>query len=353
MNFSSSETDDMLSETIRRFAAEELRPKLREFEVARSVGRDMQERFEALGLTAIDLPEDFGGAGLGLSSRVRANRLLAEADAGAALALDRFGPAVYVIEAFGGRDLVKKYRDLVDARPEARIALVVDADAGVSAERPVRGEVAWIASASADVLVGLGRDGAWVLESGFEIEPVRGAALHAAGAGRVRYEGKPAHAWRDPTSATKAWAKIRVYHAALIWGVLADAAGFSRRYALERVAFGKPIAHHQALAFLIVDMYIAVERVGLLIEHAAQLIDAGEDAALHAASAFVDAVDASRFVGPNAVQILGGHGFMRDFPVEKAMRDSRALGLLAGGPGAAQDEAGANLAPANSAEIAA
>ena len=127
--------------------------------------------------------------------------------------------------------------------------------------------------------------------------------------------------------------------------MLTDAAGFSRTYALDRVAFGKPIAHHQALAFLIVDMYVAVERVGLLIEDAARAIDAADDRAVGAAAAaFVDAVEASRFVGSNGVQILGGHGFMRDFPVEKAMRDARALGLLAGGCDAAREDAGAALA---------
>lgn len=352
MNFSSNETDDMLAETIQRFAAEELRPSLREFEAARSVSRDVRERFEALGVAAVDLPEDLGGAGLGLSSRVKINRLLAEADAGAALALDRLGPAAYVIEAFGGRDLVKKYQDLIASRPEARVALLVGVEAGTVREGAIRGEAAWIASESADVLVGLGREGAWVLESGFELEAVRGAALHAAGASRVRYEGKPSHVWHHPTLAARALAKIRLYYAALIWGVLSDAAGFSRSYALERVAFGKPIAHHQALAFLIVDMHIAIERVGLLIEDAARQIDAGMDGTGAAASAFVDAVEASRFVGPNAVQILGGHGFMRDFPVEKAMRDSRALGLLAGGPDAARDDAGAALALANPMEVA-
>jgi alkylation response protein AidB-like acyl-CoA dehydrogenase len=353
MNFASSETDDILSETIARFAAEELRPRLREFEAAGCVSADLHARFEALGFAAVDLPEDCGGAGLGLASRVRLNRLLAEADPGAALALDRFGPAVYVIEAFGGGDLLKRYLDLIANRPELRFALVIDPDAISASEGAVRGQAAWIASGRTDILVGLDRAGAWVLEGGFELEAVRGAALHAAGASRVRYEGKPTHAWRDRMSAARALAKVRLYHAALSWGVVADAAGFSRRYALDRVAFGKPIAHHQALAFLIVDMHIAVERVGLLIEDAARRIDAGEDGTAAAASAFVDAIEASQFVGPNAVQILGGHGFMRDFPVEKAMRDCRALGLLGGGLDAAQDDAGAELASGDPQEITA
>jgi alkylation response protein AidB-like acyl-CoA dehydrogenase len=343
MNFASNEADDILSETIARFAAEELRPKLREFEAARSVSAEVRERFEALGFGAVDLPEHVGGAGLGLSSRVRANRVLAEADAGAALALDRFGPAVYVVEAFAlDGSLNDRVRAIVN-EPKARMALVLDPDAGATTACSISGDVPWSACDKADILVGIGREGAWLLESGFEISPVRGAALHAAGAGRIRYAGRPTHIWRDPSAAAQALARIRLYHASLIWGVVADAAGFSRRYALERVAFGRPVAHHQALAFLIVDMHIAVERVGLLVEDAARKIDGGESAVVAAASAFVDAVEASRFVGPNGVQILGGHGFMRDYPVEKAMRDCRALGLLAGGVDAARADVGMEL----------
>ena len=79
------------------------------------------------------------------------------------------------------------------------------------------------------------------------------------------------------------------------------------------------------------------------IRDAARRLDAGEDAAQRAAAAFVETVDASRFVGPNGVQLLGGHGFMRDFPMEKAMRDCRALGLLAGGVERARDDASEDI----------
>jgi alkylation response protein AidB-like acyl-CoA dehydrogenase len=343
VDFAQSESDDIIAETIGRFAADELRPRLREFEAARSVSEAIRDRYAALGFEALDLPEHGGGTGLGMVSRIRTNRLLAEADAGAALALDRFAPAIYVIEAFGGIEVLKSFEAML-GRPDVRFALVVDDDAGTSPDARVEGEAAWVPAARADVLVGLGPQGAWVLQDGFAFEAVAGAALHAAGASRIRYAGLPIHAWHDPAPAAQALAKIRLYYASLIWGVLCDAAGFSRSYALDRIAFGKPIAHHQALAFLIVDMHVAVERVGLLIEDAARAVDAADDRAIGAAAAaFVDAVEASRFVGSNGVQILGGHGFMRDFPVEKAMRDARALGLLAGGCDVAREDAGAAL----------
>ncbi|GKQ55085.1 acyl-CoA dehydrogenase [Bradyrhizobium sp. Ce-3] len=344
MDFARGESDEIIAETIGRFAADELRPRLREFESARMVGESVRERFAALGFEALDIAEQAGGAGLGLLARVRTNRLLAEVDAGAALALDRFAPAIYVVEEFGGVEILKSLAPDF-GRSKVRFALVMDHDAGAVAGARVAGQVAWTPAARADVLVGLGPQGAWVLQEGFAFEPVRGAALHAAGASSVRFDGTPILTWHDPLRAARALARIRVYYASLILGVLSDAAGFSRGYALDRVAFGKPIAHHQALAFLIVDMFVAVERLGLLIEDAARAIDAGEGRAIGAAAAaFVDAVEASRFIGPNGVQILGGHGFMRDFPVEKAMRDCRALGLLAGGCDAAREQAGAALA---------
>ena len=64
---------------------------------------------------------------------------------------------------------------------------------------------------------------------------------------------------------------------------------------------------------------------------------------VQAAQALVEAIEVSRFIGPNAVQLLGGHGFMRDHPVEKYMREVRALGLLLGGIDAAREEAGRDI----------
>jgi alkylation response protein AidB-like acyl-CoA dehydrogenase len=134
-----------------------------------------------------------------------------------------------------------------------------------------------------------------------------------------------------------------LYVASLLIGVLRQACEYSRAYAMERVAFGKPIAHHQALAFLITDMHMAVEGARLLVHDAAWRAEHGSGCEAEAASAFVEVVEASRLIGPAAVQILGGHGFMQDHPVEKYMREARALGLLLGGVDGAREDAGARL----------
>ena len=342
MDFGIRDDDQLIVDTMTAFAAEQLRPALRSAEAARAVSPEVRASFGELGFEDLDMPEAAGGAGLGMLTRVLANITLARADAGAAIGLDRVGPGLYVLREFGGDEAVLQFaRPVLDA-PGARIALVIeDTDRDVAVGGRISGRCAWVPTDRADLVVGLGPTSAWVLESGATLEPVRGAALHAAGASRIAFDGPIAAAWSEPKAAARALARVRIYVAALIVGVLEDATQFSRAYAQERVAFGQPIAHHQGLAFMIVDMFSAVEQARLLVEDAARRVEAGDDAVQEAAAAFVEAVEASRFVGPNGVQILGGHGFMRDFPVEKAMRDCRALGLLAGGLHRARDDAAA------------
>jgi alkylation response protein AidB-like acyl-CoA dehydrogenase len=340
MDFGVSDEDQLILDSLTGFAAEQLRPNLRAHEAARAVAPAVAATFGEMGFERLELAEDLGGAGLGTLTRVLANVTLARADAGAALALDRLGPALYALGALGGAAALERFALPLLDKPDARAVLIVDhQDRRLSAGDRISGPTAWAPTNRADLVVGLGPSSGWVLEGPGRVEPARGAALHAAGASRVSYEGRLAAAWTDADAAARALAKGRVYIAALMVGVMEDAAEFSRDYAQGRVAFGQPIAHHQGLAFLIVDMFTAVAQARLLVEDAARRIDAGDDAVQAAASAFVECAEASRFVGPNGVQILGGHGFMRDYPVEKAMRDMRALGLMAGGLHRAQDEA--------------
>jgi alkylation response protein AidB-like acyl-CoA dehydrogenase len=93
-------------------------------------------------------------------------------------------------------------------------------------------------------------------------------------------------------------------------------------------------------------MQMALDGARLLVHEAAWRVDRGRPAEVAAASAFAQCIDAARGIGPSAVQILGGHGFMADYPVEKHMREARALSLLWSGYDAAVDEAGRALCEA-------
>ncbi len=276
------------------------------------------------------------------------NEELGAADAGAALALDPLGPALYPLLELGGEDALRELALPVIEAEGARALLVAACDARLDGLRDggerVSGVVPWVPSDRCDLLVVLDEHGAVALRDGVSLEPLRGSGLRAAGASELHCESAPVLArWHDPAAAARALARARSYQASLLLGVLRQAADFSRDYALERHAFGRPIAHHQALAFLITDMRIAFDSARLRLHAAAWRLEAARGGEAAAAAAFAETIDASLLVGPNGVQILGGHGFMQDYPVEKLMRESRVLGLSLGGLDGAREDAGRAL----------
>jgi len=279
---------------------------------------------------------------------VLVNEELAAADAGAALALDRAGPALPALLELGDEGAVAELLCPLLAQPHARAVLVTEADGRFAFDGGrVTGELAWVPAERADLLVILGPEGAVAVREGIEVEAVHGSGLRAAGGCSLVLERAPIAArYVGAAAAARALARARLYTASLLLGVLRHAAEYSRAYAMERVAFGRPIAHHQALAFLITDMRCGVDGARLLLHEAACRAERGLPFEGQAAAAFVEAVELSRFVGPAGVQILGGHGFMQDHPVEKSMREARALGLLLGGLDRAREDAGAALVQA-------
>jgi len=95
------------------------------------------------------------------------------------------------------------------------------------------------------------------------------------------------------------------------------------RYAKERVQFGKPIAGHQAIQFMLADMAMKVNAARHLCWHAAWLKDNGRRNTMESAMAKCFAGDMAMEVTTHAVQVLGGYGYMKDYPVEKYMRDAK------------------------------
>ncbi len=335
----------LLVETTRSFSASSLTPHLREAEAARAVQPEVREAFEQIGLAGLELPESMGGVELGSLARVLVNEELGAADPGAALALDPLGPALAALAELGGKEALDRFASPLLAGGGARAVLVDLRDAALEmAGGTVSGVAPWVPADEVALVVGLGDEGAFVVEEGFRLEAVRGAGLRAAGASALHFDGAPIVSdWTDPKAAARARARARIYVSSLLLGVLRAACDFSRAYALERQAFGRPIAHHQALAFMITDMQMALDGARLLVHDAAWRLDAGVPAAGEAAGAFAETLEAARTIGPNGVQILGGHGFMADYPVEKYMREARTLSAWLGGLDAAREDAGRAL----------
>ncbi len=119
--------------------------------------------------------------------------------------------------------------------------------------------------------------------------------------------------------------------------VASSAVGLSRaafehamRYATERKTMGKPIAAHQAIAFMIADMARDIEAARLLVWQAAWLLDSGKRNTKHASMAKCFAADAAVRIATDAVQVFGGYGYSSEYPVEKLMRDSKIFQIYEG-----------------------
>lgn len=331
----------LVAETARQLAAEELTPREREAEATHEVGGRLRATYHEIGLAGLELPESAGGAGLGSVARVLVNEELAAGDVGAALALDPLGPALYPWLEMGG-DLAPLAE--VAERRAGRALLVMASEARVQVDAGrVALEAAWVPAEHAEAVVVLAGEHATLVTEGIAIRPLPGSGLRAAGAGELQIDAAASVVLEDAQGAARARARARLYTASLMLGVMRASCEFSRAYAQQREAFGKPIAHHQALAFLITDMRMALDAARLLVHEAAWRLDAGLPAQVEAASALAQCIEAGRSIGPDGVQILGGHGFMADYPVEKQMRELRVLGLLYGGFDAAVEEAGRRL----------
>jgi acyl-CoA dehydrogenase len=118
--------------------------------------------------------------------------------------------------------------------------------------------------------------------------------------------------------------------AAMATGIGQAAFEYARDYAKERVQFGVPIAMHQAIQFMIADMATKVEASRLLTWKSAALLDRGERNTLASSHAKRFSADASMEIAVDAVQVYGGYGFIKEYPVEKLMRDAKIMQLYEG-----------------------
>jgi acyl-CoA dehydrogenase len=118
--------------------------------------------------------------------------------------------------------------------------------------------------------------------------------------------------------------------AAMATGIARAAFEFAAEYSKERVQFGVPIAMHQGVQFMIADMATDIEAARLLTWKSAAMLDAGERNTLVSSHAKRFAADTAMKVATDAVQIYGGYGFIKDYPVEKLFRDAKIMQLYEG-----------------------
>ncbi|TMB37474.1 MAG: acyl-CoA dehydrogenase, partial [Deltaproteobacteria bacterium] len=130
--------------------------------------------------------------------------------------------------------------------------------------------------------------------------------------------------------AMKTFDRSRPWIAAGATGIMRRALDESRRYALERKAFGQPIAQFQAIQFMLAEMAMKYEATRLLMLKAAWSIGEGRIDAIESSYAKAFGADSAMAVATDAVQIFGGYGYTKEYPVEKLMRDAKLLQIYEG-----------------------
>jgi alkylation response protein AidB-like acyl-CoA dehydrogenase len=130
--------------------------------------------------------------------------------------------------------------------------------------------------------------------------------------------------------AMKTFEYTRTHTAIGAVGLARAAYEYALDYAQQRVQFGKPIIHHQAISFLLADMATLIDAGRLMTWRAAYLADQGVPCTKQASMAKAFTADAAMKITTDAVQILGGYGYMRDYPVEKWMRDAKIMQIYEG-----------------------
>ncbi|MGE0545512.1 MAG: acyl-CoA dehydrogenase family protein [Kofleriaceae bacterium] len=341
MNPRATEQQASIVETATRFA-KQLRAAMRASE-ANGVSSELAQAWHALDLIRMDWPSSRGGFEVGKLTKAMTLETLAFGDAAATLALDRVSwvcSPLLEVDAIADRVIAE-----IDGKAAFTPGLVVDSDRRLELDaQRCRGAVEWLGATAPTQLFVMRGDQLAYLRAGFTATPRALGALHALGGSAVNIDGAPE--WMidlTPAAASRLRGSWRLYLSAVLVGLAEAASRQTREFCLERVTFGKKVAHHQAVAFLLADMEIAVEAARMLLWQEAGQLDA-DPKAVAGHSAFVQAVECALFVTNYAVQLHGSHGYVEDFPVEKWMREARAIALITGGVDAARADLGAMLA---------
>jgi len=317
IDFGLTEDEEMVVSMAERFGATELRPTAREREARGSVEAGLHAAFSAAGLDL--LARDHADASeVSLAARAMAIEHLAHADAGAAIRL-WFGA---LSAAWGERLGVAEvgFVHLVDGlREDLRTCLPVGSGGRILLVEPSGG---W-----------------WVIAP--EAVPARALGLQSAGPAWVTVGAAVEEGRATPEQLARLVAEIRLFAASALVGIARASRDHAEHYVQERVAFGQRLADHQGVAFLVAEVAMGVEGASLLAHRAATDLQAGDPT--RATDAYLEAVEVALSATSTGVQLLGGHGFMKEHPVEKWMRDARALSLLWGGVDAARRDAAAEV----------
>ena len=364
MNYFLNEQQEMIRDLSRKVAVEKIRPVAAKHDEEQTFPWDVVRELAAADLFAIFIPEQYGGLGGGVLELCIAVEELSRACGGIALALAASALGSFPLILFGSEEQKRKYLPELAAGKKLAAFALTEPNAGSDAASI---QTTAVKDGDSYVLNGTKQ---WITNAGeAEIYTVvamtdrskgaRGATTFILEKGMPGFEfGKKENKLGIRASATreiilrdcrvpkgnvlgaeglgfivamKTFDQSRPGVAAQAVGIAQGALDEAMAYARERVQFGKPIASFQGLQFMLADMATEIEAARALVYQTARTIDAGEkNIAKESAMCKVFASDVAMKVTVNAVQVFGGYGYMKEYPVEKMMRDAKITQIYEG-----------------------
>ncbi|HTX12240.1 MAG TPA: acyl-CoA dehydrogenase family protein [Solirubrobacteraceae bacterium] len=349
----------MLRESVRDFALAKLRPAAEAADEACAAPQELLGQANELGLTMVGVPEELGGAVAERSAvtTVLMSEALAQGDMGIALAClapaavstalslwgDADQQATYLPE-FVGENVPAAALAVLEPRPlfnpfdlktrarRVEGGFVLD---GVKSLVPRASDAELFIVAAA--LDNSSQPGLFVVEpggTGLSVEPEPAMGVRAAATGRLILENVklPSGALLgDPDAFAECVQLARLGWCALAVGTAQAVLDYVVPYVNERTAFGEPISSRQSVAFTVANIAIELDGMRLATYRAASRVDQGMPFAREVAVARRLCAERGAAIGSDGVQLLGGHGYVKEHPVERWYRDLRAAGVVEGG----------------------
>ena len=364
MNFKLTEEHLMVRDAAREFAANELLPGVIERDNTQSFPIEIIRKMGQLGFMGIMVDPKYGGSGMDTISYVLIMEELSKIDASASVMVSVNNSLVcYGLEAYGTEDQKQKYLSKLATGEYIGAFCLSEPEAGSDATSQqttaiekedhyiINGTKNWITNGGiADVYLVVAQTdrskghrgiNVFIVEkntAGFNIGPkedklgIRGSDTHTLQFNDVKVpkENRIGEDGFGFTFAMKTLSGGRIGIAAQALGIASGAYELALKYSKERKAFGKEIANHQAIAFKLADMYTEIEAARLLVMKAAYDKDQGNNYDTSSAAAKLYASKVAMTQTVEAVQIHGGNGFVKDYHVERLMRDAKITQIYEG-----------------------
>jgi alkylation response protein AidB-like acyl-CoA dehydrogenase len=357
MDFNQTENQAMIADMARDFAEKHIRPDLMKWDESQEFPVEVFKKLGELGMMGVLVPQEYGGAGFGYHEYITVITEIAKVCGSIGLSVAAHNSlCTGHILTFGNEEQKKKYLPKLATAEFIGAWALTEPNTGSDAMRMkctakkdgdhwvLNGTKCWITHGiSSDVVVVIARTGELLdshgmtafivdrdnpgLKAGKKEDKL---GMRSSETAEVIFEdckvhesmilGKEGEGFQQ---AMKILDGGRISIAALSLGIAKGAYEASKKYAKEREQFGQPIANFQAIGFKLADMATEIEAAELLTHQAADLKNKGKKMTKESAFAKYYASEVAVRVSTDAVQIFGGYGYTKEFPVEKFYRDSK------------------------------